>query len=460
MDFFAHGGMLENENRFTHALQIEGITFDVRFWVSFELQILDGFLTLVIPYLKSGVRSEYTVQTFIKQKPSVICDLEVVISPTNARTNSERIDSNVSKTVIHQHYSVCSKPDHLIVLYCERCHHQYSIMWYYKVQGSALFESLEQRELSPSVFVLVFCRVQVTDLVSSYDFSYLSDLVALVSSIHTLLESILYSIVITTLDKEISVGEMIDNDNISNLVLLFDTDNSNLILELLDLFVAVYQESTPEQVGRLLFSFIQRSTFVDLGIHNSLVNLLNDATESVLPQVLRSIASIVLVDQEEQINFSNNEIWPSLESVLQNVCSICFHHAQFQDNIEIVRDTSFLLVALVKPCDGKHADVSQVVSINSTLTEVGSYYVDLYSDSENQSDIHVILDNLLLVFYAISVNDETIPYYYSTFVIVGIDLCCNVAHLRFICSYFDKLHFSSPLHRGVENSLESGSNFR
>lgn len=101
-----------------------------------------------------------------------------------------------------------------------------------------------------------------------------------------------------------------------------------------------------------------------------------------------------------------------------------------------------------------------MVSINSTLTEVGSYYVDLYSDSENQSDIHVILDNLLLVFYAISVNDETIPYYYSTFVIVGIDLCCNVAHLRFICSYFDELHFSSPLHRGVENSLESGSNFR
>ena len=36
MDFFAHGGMLENENRFTHALQIEGITFDVRFWVSFN----------------------------------------------------------------------------------------------------------------------------------------------------------------------------------------------------------------------------------------------------------------------------------------------------------------------------------------------------------------------------------------------------------------------------------------
>ena len=30
MDFFAHGGMIENENRFAQSIQIQGITFDVR----------------------------------------------------------------------------------------------------------------------------------------------------------------------------------------------------------------------------------------------------------------------------------------------------------------------------------------------------------------------------------------------------------------------------------------------
>ena len=43
MDFFAHGGMIENENRFTQSLQIKEITFDVllrmidddcRFWTA------------------------------------------------------------------------------------------------------------------------------------------------------------------------------------------------------------------------------------------------------------------------------------------------------------------------------------------------------------------------------------------------------------------------------------------
>ena len=29
-DFFAHGGMIENGNRFARSLQIQGITFDVR----------------------------------------------------------------------------------------------------------------------------------------------------------------------------------------------------------------------------------------------------------------------------------------------------------------------------------------------------------------------------------------------------------------------------------------------
>ena len=45
MDFFAHGGMIENENRFAQSIQIKEITFDVllnelgivddcRFWMA------------------------------------------------------------------------------------------------------------------------------------------------------------------------------------------------------------------------------------------------------------------------------------------------------------------------------------------------------------------------------------------------------------------------------------------
>lgn len=59
--------------------------------------------------------------------------------------------------------------------------------------------------------------------------------------------------------------------------------------------------------------------FVDLGIPSALVNCLNNASDSVIPQILRCIASIVLIDREEQNNFSNNEIWPTLEFILQNV---------------------------------------------------------------------------------------------------------------------------------------------
>lgn len=29
IDFFAHGGMLENENRFARSLEIQGLTYDV-----------------------------------------------------------------------------------------------------------------------------------------------------------------------------------------------------------------------------------------------------------------------------------------------------------------------------------------------------------------------------------------------------------------------------------------------
>ena len=29
LDFFAHGGLLQNQNNFSHSLEIQGITFDV-----------------------------------------------------------------------------------------------------------------------------------------------------------------------------------------------------------------------------------------------------------------------------------------------------------------------------------------------------------------------------------------------------------------------------------------------
>ena len=63
---------------------------------------MDGFLTLMIPYLKSGVRSEYTVQTFVKQKPSVICDLEVLVCPGGMKITGEELDGEQSKMVLHR----------------------------------------------------------------------------------------------------------------------------------------------------------------------------------------------------------------------------------------------------------------------------------------------------------------------------------------------------------------------
>lgn len=62
---------------------------------------MDGFLTLMIPYLKSGVRSEYVVQSFIKQKPSVRCDLEIVITPTSQKVEADILDEGVHPVVIH-----------------------------------------------------------------------------------------------------------------------------------------------------------------------------------------------------------------------------------------------------------------------------------------------------------------------------------------------------------------------
>ena len=76
------------------------------FCVRADIQILDGFLTLMVPYLKSGVRSEYSVQTFVKQKPSVICDIEVVVLPSSEHATVDSLDGNPSKIVLHQYSSL------------------------------------------------------------------------------------------------------------------------------------------------------------------------------------------------------------------------------------------------------------------------------------------------------------------------------------------------------------------
>ena len=67
------------------------------------MQILDGFLTLIIPFLKSGIRSDYSVSTFIKQKPSVICDLEIAITPVHQKVTGDVVDSDPSKVIIHKY---------------------------------------------------------------------------------------------------------------------------------------------------------------------------------------------------------------------------------------------------------------------------------------------------------------------------------------------------------------------
>lgn len=63
---------------------------------------MDGFLTLMVPYLKSGVRSDYNVTAFIKQKPYIICDLEMAICPIDKQVTGEMIESDSEKVVIHK----------------------------------------------------------------------------------------------------------------------------------------------------------------------------------------------------------------------------------------------------------------------------------------------------------------------------------------------------------------------
>ena len=61
---------------------------------------MDGFLTLMVPYLKSGVRSEYAVQAFIKHRPMVKCDLEVIVTPISQKVDCDVVD-HLDATVLH-----------------------------------------------------------------------------------------------------------------------------------------------------------------------------------------------------------------------------------------------------------------------------------------------------------------------------------------------------------------------
>ena len=193
------------------------------------------------------------------------------------------------------------------------------------------------------------------------------------------------------------------------------------------------------------------------------MNCLNNASDSVIPQILRCIASIVLIGQEEQINFSNNEIWPTLEFIFQNVLFFSSKfNVQYQDSIEIVSSASSLLAALVTPLAGRHADISQVSTISNTLSEVSSYYTDLYALSDDRSELRPILSNLLRVLYAISVEDSTIPYYYSTYLTVffSFSFIHSSARVRFFLSLPHLLHLPPPLPHRPQNRRQSRPSLR
>lgn len=50
-----------------------------------------------------------------------------------------------------------------------------------------------------------------------------------------------------------------------------------------------------------------------------MVNILSSMEEDVIPQVLFTLSHICLCGSDEQMNISDNEIWPTLESLFVNV---------------------------------------------------------------------------------------------------------------------------------------------
>ena len=49
------------------------------------------------------------------------------------------------------------------------------------------------------------------------------------------------------------------------------------------------------------------------------MNVLSSVEEDVLPQVLFTLSQMCLCGGDEQINLSDNEIWPTLDMILENV---------------------------------------------------------------------------------------------------------------------------------------------
>lgn len=87
---------------------------------------MDGFLTLMVPYLKSGVRSEYAVNAFIRQKPFIICDLEIAVTPLDKEVTGEMVDSDSNKVIIHTiNWFVCLQ---IVELSKRGWHYLYKLM--------------------------------------------------------------------------------------------------------------------------------------------------------------------------------------------------------------------------------------------------------------------------------------------------------------------------------------------
>ena len=49
------------------------------------------------------------------------------------------------------------------------------------------------------------------------------------------------------------------------------------------------------------------------------MNVLSSVDEDDLPQVLFTLSHICLCGSDEQMNLSDNEIWPTLDMILENV---------------------------------------------------------------------------------------------------------------------------------------------
>lgn len=81
--------------------------------------MMDGFLTLMVPYLKSGVRSEYAVQAFIKQQADGEVRPEVIVTPISQKVDCRRGGPSRRNSIARLRVCIvfvdAQNPDHCII---------------------------------------------------------------------------------------------------------------------------------------------------------------------------------------------------------------------------------------------------------------------------------------------------------------------------------------------------------